>query len=93
MRVCRHKGGAFRNGLSAVPEHDAIHTDLETVGEQIHWSRARRIVLPKLQKHLEDQRDAFAAEGHCFRRQLQYVETKGPCAQRRGLLRHIWISG
>lgn len=46
-----------------MPEHDAIRTYLETVGEQIRWSRARRGVLPELQKHLEDQRDAFAAEG------------------------------
>lgn len=46
-----------------MPKHDAIRTYLETVGEQIRWSRARRVVLPELQKHLEDQRDAFAAEG------------------------------
>lgn len=44
-------------------EPDCIRAYLETAGEQIRWERARRVVIPELRQHLEDQRDAFAAEG------------------------------
>lgn len=46
-----------------MPEPDCIRAYLETAGEQIRWERARRVVIPELRQHLEDQRDAFAAEG------------------------------
>lgn len=45
-------------------EHKTIQGYLETVAEQIRWKRARSVVLPELKRHLEDQRDAFAAEGY-----------------------------
>ncbi len=43
-------------------EHNTIQSYLETVASQIRWKRARPIVT--LERHLEDQRDTFAAEGH-----------------------------
>lgn len=46
-----------------MPEPDCIRAYLETAGEQMRWERARRVVIPELRQHLEDQRDAFAAEG------------------------------
>lgn len=44
-------------------EHKTIPNYLETVASQIRWKRARSVVVPELKRHLEDQRDAFAAEG------------------------------
>ena len=46
-----------------MPERKTIQDYLQTVGEQIRWKRARPVVLWELERHLEDQRDAFAAEG------------------------------
>ncbi|WP_130869361.1 permease prefix domain 1-containing protein [Intestinimonas massiliensis (ex Afouda et al. 2020)] len=43
---------------------DTIRSYLEAVAEQIRWRRARPVVTWELERHLEDQRDAFAAEGH-----------------------------
>lgn len=43
---------------------DTIRGYLDAVAEQIRWRRARPIVTWELERHLEDQRDAFAAEGH-----------------------------
>lgn len=37
---------------------------LTAAGEQIRWRRARPLVLRELERHLEDQRDAFVQEGH-----------------------------
>ena len=44
-------------------EHKTIQSFLDVVGEQIRWKRARPIVTAELERHLEDQRDAFAEEG------------------------------
>lgn len=43
---------------------DTIRGYLEAVAEQIRWRRARPVVTWELERHLEDQRDAFAAAGH-----------------------------
>lgn len=43
---------------------DTIRSYLDAVAEQIRWRRARPVVTWELERHLEDQRDAFAAEGH-----------------------------
>ena len=44
-------------------EHKTIQSFLDVVAEQIRWKRARPIVTAELERHLEDQRDAFADEG------------------------------
>lgn len=46
-----------------MPERKTIQGYLDEVGAQIRWKRARPVVLRELERHLEDQRDAFAAEG------------------------------
>ncbi|WP_455581325.1 permease prefix domain 1-containing protein [Dysosmobacter sp.] len=43
---------------------ETIQAYLETLGAQIRWKRARSPVVRELEAHLEDQREAFAAEGH-----------------------------
>lgn len=43
--------------------HKTIQDYLETAAAEIRWKRARSVVIPELRRHLEDQRDAFAAEG------------------------------
>lgn len=42
---------------------ETIQAYIEAVEEQIRWRRARGVVSLELRRHLEDQRDAFAAEG------------------------------
>lgn len=42
---------------------ETIQGYIETVEAQIRWRRARPVVSLELRRHLEDQRDAFAAEG------------------------------
>lgn len=44
-------------------ERKTIQDYLRTVEEQIRWKRAKPVVTLELQRHLEDQRDAFTAEG------------------------------
>ncbi len=44
-------------------EHKTIQSFLDVVAEQIRWKRARPVVTAELERHLEDQRDAFAEEG------------------------------
>ena len=44
-------------------EHKTIQSFLNVVAEQIRWKCARPVVTAELERHLEDQRDAFAAEG------------------------------
>ena len=44
-------------------EHKTIQSFLDVVADQIRWKRARPIVTAELERHLEDQRDAFAKEG------------------------------
>lgn len=46
-----------------MPGHESISAYLDAVSDQIRWGRARRLVIPELRQHLEDQRDAFLAEG------------------------------
>ena len=61
-----------------MPEPDRIRAYLETAGEQIRWERARRVVIPELRQHLEDQRDAFAAEGREEAERLAVEEMGDP---------------
>ena len=44
-------------------EHKTIQSFLDVVAEQIRWKRARPVVTAELERHLEDQRDAFTEEG------------------------------
>ena len=53
---------------------------LEAVAEQIKWRRARSVVTQELRQHLEDQRDAFAAEGQENPEQLAVEEMGDPVA-------------
>lgn len=46
-----------------MPERETIQAWLETAAAQIRWRRARPVLTRELAHHLEDQRDAFAAEG------------------------------
>lgn len=46
-----------------MPERKTIQAYLRTVEEQIRWKRARPVVAQELERHLEDQRDAFVHEG------------------------------
>ena len=61
-----------------MPEPDNIRAYLETAGEQIRWERARRVVISELRQHLEDQRDAFAAEGREEAERLAVEEMGDP---------------
>ncbi len=61
-----------------MPEPDCIRAYLETAGEQIRWERARRVVIPELCQHLEDQRDAFAAQGREEAERLAVEEMGDP---------------
>ena len=42
---------------------ETIQEYLTAIEEQIRWKRARPVVALELQRHLEDQRDAFLEEG------------------------------
>lgn len=55
-----------------------IDSYLEAVAEQIKWKRARPVVTQELRQHLEDQRDAFAAEGREDPEQLAVEEMGDP---------------
>lgn len=46
-----------------MPERKTIAAYLEAVQEQIRWKRARPVLIRELERHLEDQRDAFLQEG------------------------------
>lgn len=46
-----------------MPERNTIAAYLEAVQEQIRWKRARPVLTRELERHLEDQRDAFVQEG------------------------------
>lgn len=46
-----------------MPERKTIAAWLEAVQEQIRWKRARPVLARELERHLEDQRDAFVQEG------------------------------
>lgn len=45
-----------------MPERKTIAAWLEAVQEQIRWKRARPVLVRELERHLEDQRDAFLQE-------------------------------
>lgn len=57
---------------------DTIRAYLDAVAEQIRWRRARPVVTWELERHLEDQRDAFAAEGHENAEALAVAEMGDP---------------
>lgn len=59
-------------------EHNTIQSYLETVASQIRWKRARPIVTLELERHIEDQRDAFVAEGHENAEQMALAEMGDP---------------
>lgn len=63
-----------------MPEHNTIQSYLETVASQIRWKRARPVVVLELERHLEDQRDAFAEEGHENAEQMALEEMGDPVA-------------
>ena len=42
---------------------ECVNEYLETVGGQIRWRRARRVLLRELSDHIADQAAAFEAEG------------------------------
>lgn len=42
---------------------ETIQAYLEAVREQIRWKRARPVLIQELERHLEDQRDAFLGDG------------------------------
>lgn len=43
---------------------ETIQAYLEAVRDQIRWKRARPVLVRELERHLEDQRDAFLQEGN-----------------------------
>lgn len=57
---------------------DTIRGYLDAVAEQIRWRRARPVVTWELERHLEDQRDAFTAEGHEDAEALAVAEMGDP---------------
>lgn len=61
-------------------EYDSIPHYLETVASQIRWRRARSMVTWELEQHIEDQREAFAAEGHTNAQQMALTEMGDPVA-------------
>lgn len=61
-----------------MPEHKTIPSYLACVAQQIRWKRARSVVIAELQRHLEDQREAFAAEGYENAEQLAVEEMGDP---------------
>ena len=68
----------YWRGVRAVPEHKTIPSYLACVAQQIRWKRARSVVIAELEQHLEDQRDAFAAEGCGNAEQLAVEEMGDP---------------
>lgn len=59
---------------------ETIQAYLQAVEEQIRWRRARGVVSLELRRHLEDQRDAFAAEGREDAERLAVEEMGDPVA-------------
>nr|WP_325185518.1 permease prefix domain 1-containing protein [uncultured Oscillibacter sp.] len=57
---------------------ETIQAYIETVEAQIRWKRARGVVSLELRRHLEDQRDAFAAEGREDAERLAVEEMGDP---------------
>lgn len=63
-----------------MPEHKAMQDYLDAVAAQIRWRRARPAVIAELARHLEDQRDAFTAQGCENAAQLAVEEMGDPVA-------------
>lgn len=61
-------------------EHKTIQSYLDVVAEQIRWKRARSIVTAELERHLEDQRDAFVGDGVENAEELAVEEMGDPVA-------------
>ena len=59
-------------------EYKTISSYLAAAAEQIRWKRARPVVISELEQHLEDQRDAFLAEGCDNAEQLAVEEMGDP---------------
>ena len=59
-------------------EDKTISAYLTCVSEQIRWKRARPVVTLELRQHLEDQRDAFAAQGREDAEELAVAEMGDP---------------
>lgn len=59
---------------------ETIQAYIGAVEEQIRWKRARGVVSLELRRHLEDQRDAFAAEGREDAEHLAVEEMGDPVA-------------
>lgn len=57
---------------------ETMQAYLRVVEEQIRWKRARGVVSLELRRHLEDQRDAFAAEGREDAERLAVEEMGDP---------------
>ena len=68
-----------------MPERKTIQGYLDEVGAQIRWKRARPVVLWELECHLEDQRDAFVAEGREDPESLAVEEMGDPVSVGAGL--------
>lgn len=62
--------------MPALPE--TIQAYIQAVEGQIRWRRARGVVSLELRRHLEDQRDAFAAEGREDAERLAVEEMGDP---------------
>lgn len=59
---------------------ETIQAYIQAVEDQIRWRRARGVVSLELRRHLEDQRDAFAAEGREDPERLAVEEMGDPVA-------------
>lgn len=59
-------------------ESKTVQAYLEQVAEQIRWKRARFAVVAELEQHLNDQKDAFAAQGKENAEQLAVEEMGDP---------------
>ena len=79
MSMRKQSNGCWEEGC-AVREPKTIAAYLETVATQIRWKRARPMVTLELAQHLEDQRDALAAEGYENAEELAVQEMGDPVA-------------
>ena len=68
----------YWEGVNVMPEQNTMQEYLNTVAEQIRWKRARPVLMRELAQHMEDQRDAFAAEGLAHAEELTVAEMGDP---------------
>lgn len=71
-----------------MPDYNTIQAYLSVVEDHIRWKRARSVVSRELRQHLEDQRDAFAADGFADAERMA-VEEMGSPAETGAELDHI----